>query len=156
VHVVISYPANPGCNQIYREFYIWGGRRNMKFTPCVKDAIGANNAKKNFMCTFNDGDTFCLYEETFSSNSTTLLSHDSNLPKEGEIQSTMRKKIRFDVPQSLDEQTILESQLNVIAIKNVNYSVQGSDQFQYSLAFADHLAKPGYAQKKENKELEMR
>ncbi|KAA6370941.1 MAG: hypothetical protein EZS28_033531 [Streblomastix strix] len=137
----MPYPANLGCYQTYREFSEQGRRSYMKFSPSVKDAIGINNAKKKVMCTCNDGDTFYLYEEMFSSNSTTLLSHDCNLPKERDIQSMMWKRIRFDIPQTVDEQKVLESQLSVIVIKDVNYSVQGSDEVQYSLALADHYGR---------------
>ncbi|KAA6385592.1 MAG: hypothetical protein EZS28_018880 [Streblomastix strix] len=109
--------------------------------PQVKDSIGTSSAKKKVMCICNDGDTFCLNEEPFSSISTTLLSHDSNLPKERDIQTMMRIRIRFDVTQTMDELAIFESQQNVIAIKDVNYSVQGSDEVQYSLALADHYGR---------------
>ncbi|KAA6397966.1 MAG: hypothetical protein EZS28_006504 [Streblomastix strix] len=99
------------------------------------------------------------------------MKHRCDFNQQTSISKILRKRRRFELPATVTDKDMLEAQLNIIAVQDVNYSTQGSDEVQYSLALAEQYERiplklynrnelsqkiPGYGKKKENTELELR
>ncbi|KAA6359014.1 MAG: hypothetical protein EZS28_045459, partial [Streblomastix strix] len=77
----------------------------------------------------------------FKSDLKDPMKHRCEFNQKTAISKILRKRRRFELPANVTDKDMLEAQLNIIAVQDVNYSTQGSDEVQYSLALAEQYGR---------------